>query len=127
MGVYDRFVKSAKRIISKYGADCEWSVESQAQDDDEPWNATEEPSVKHPVKIALFPNDGSGMETLAKMLGADVTVGNTIGYMANVPFDVSDKDTIVNKADGKQMTINSIDKINPDGKKVILYILKCTV
>lgn len=126
MANYDRFVKTAKRLIAKYGEVCNWVIEGQETDSDEPWKADNAPDVTHKVRIAMFPNDGSGLETLAKMLGADVTIGNVIGYMANVPFEVSDRDTIVRTAAGKTLSINSIDEINPDGKKTILYILKCT-
>lgn len=126
MGVYDRFIKSAKRLISRYGEQCTWISEQQSEDPDSPWNSGEEDSIKSPVKIAFFPNDNSGFETIAKALGADVSMGNVIGYMPNVNFEVSDKDSILRTIAGKNLTINSIDEINPNGEKVVLYVLKCT-
>lgn len=122
MAVYGRFIKSAKRLIAKYGEACVW-IENVAavEDPDKPWLSIPAQEVRHNVRIAFFPKGGSGLETLAKALNSEITIGNVTGYMAAVSFKPSNKDSIL-RADGKVLAIEGMDEINVNGESVMFTI-----
>lgn len=124
MGQYDRFIKTAKRLIAKYGETCTWIVPGEKPDDDTPWNNEPGPATEYPVKIAFFTSGGSAMETLAKAINNEVTFGNVIGYMPAVVF-TPDLAHTIRRANGKILTIQGIDEINPNGQSV-LFTIKAT-
>lgn len=127
MGQYDRFIKTAKKLIAKYGESCEWSVTADTSDDtsDAPWKSEAVEPVKHTVKIAFFNNELTGLETLAKAVNNTVVIGNVVGYMSAVNFTPDMRDTVKRSVADKNLTLVSIDEINPNGVTPILYILKC--
>jgi hypothetical protein len=127
MGTYDRFIKTAKRLIAKYGEKCEWQVNSDTSDDesDEPWKSEDVAPVVHSVKIAFFNSEQTGLETLSKAVNNSVVIGNVVGYMPAVDFKPDMRDTIKRLVAEKNLTLVSIDEINPNGVTPIIYILKC--
>jgi len=127
MGTYDRFIKTAKRLIAKYGENCEWAVFNDTSDDDsdEPWKGEAADPVKYPVKIAFFNSEQTGLETLARAMNNNTVIGNVVGYMGAVTFTPDMRDSINRLVAGKNLTLVSIDEINPNGAAPIIYILKC--
>lgn len=121
MAVYGRQIKSAKRMIAKYGQYCKWTEPGKVEEADEPWN--QEPSVDivhENIKIAFFPNT---KKTFERALGGDVVFGNSLAYMAAVNFKPAVDHTIT-KADGSLVTIVDFDEININGES-ILFIIEC--
>lgn len=125
MGVFDRQIATAKRLIAKYGETVTWNRygESVPEETDEPWNATDIDPIQTPVKVAFFPTGSSISQLIRFMKNSDITTGNELGYMAQVPFVPSAKDTLTRK-NGSEYRIKSIDPLDPNGEGVILYTLE---
>lgn len=124
MGVYSRQQKSAKRIIRKKGELCQWVIPATAtQDPDEPWNTEPVPEVVHTgIPIVFVPTNNKGLETLASLInGSPVSSGNVKGLMASVPFAPSKAHKVIRK-DGRVLTIESIDEVNPNGESILFEI-----
>lgn len=127
MGVYDRQIKAAKRIISVYGENVKWNVTPEGNGMDKPWlpadgNGTAPVTETHNVDIAFFPIGSDIRKVLHFMNDTNVVIGDIVGYMAQVDFEPSLKDTIERK-DGSIWRFESIDALDPNGEGVILYTL----
>uniref|UniRef100_A0AAU6W1F2 Head-tail joining protein n=1 Tax=Pseudomonas phage Pavpe01 TaxID=3138545 RepID=A0AAU6W1F2_9VIRU len=125
MGVYDRQVATAKRLIAKYGELVTWNSygASVPEDPAEPWNPTDIEPDKHTVRVAFFPTGSSISQLIRFMKNGDIETGNELGYMAQVPFVPSGKDTLT-RTDGSEYRIKNIDPIDPNGEGVILYTVE---
>lgn len=126
MGVFDRQIATAKRLIAKYGETVTWhsAPPSVPTDDDTPWNGTDVAPIDRPgIKVAFFPTESSIGQLIRMMRNSDVPTGNELGYMAQVPFEVSSLDTLTRR-DGSVYRIKNIDPLDPNGEGVILYTLE---
>lgn len=123
MGVYDRQIASAKRMIAAKGAECVWRRPQRAEGGDA-WNPKPGEPDDKPVRMVFFsPKDlgrGSG-EFLAALRGTEVTTSNEIGLLAGgLDFEPSDADVII-RWDGEK-GIKSIDRLAPNGQAILYFV-----
>lgn len=124
MGVFDRQIATAQRLIKKYGEQVIWQSAPDSEDNGQPWNPEPVEPVDHRVVVAFFPTNSSIGQLIRMMRNSDVPTGNELGYMAQVSgFVPSSLDTIVRKS-GAVYRIKNIDPLDPNGEGVILYTLE---
>lgn len=125
MGVYDRQIAAAKRMIAKYGEKCVWNANGSevAADPSKPWATTDASTTNYPnTTIAWFPMNEQTRKRLQYSKDSEVPTGSFQGYMPQVAFNPSLKDTITKK-DGTILRIYDIDPIDPNGEGAILYTI----
>lgn len=123
MGVYDRQIATAKRIIKAKGAECVWKRTTAAEGGDA-WNPQPGVPQEWPVSIAFFsPKDlgrGTG-EFIAALRGTEVPTSKEIGLMAGgLEFDPS-ADDVIERWDGVK-GIETIDRLAPNGEAVLFFV-----
>lgn len=123
MGVFDRQIASAKRMIAKYGEFCVFKQPGDPipLDPEKPWIIPDGAEVDFiDIKIAFFGLDVEKFKMYQEMFGTEVPTGIYMGYMANVPFTPTLKDSIRRKS-GAMLSIVNINVVNPNGEAAILY------
>lgn len=121
MGVYDRQIASALRMIAKYGELCTINsvVDTPVPDSNEPWNDGPNGPVPHVgIPIAFFPLNEKQRRTVQATDG-DLT-GYECAYIGQLSFALGLKDFIV-RGSGKVAKVISFDALNPNGEGVILH------
>lgn len=123
MGVFDRQIALALRLIAKYGETSQFIVRTaNAVDPATPWIPTGETDVSNDVKIVYLSN-GKGNELFKMLLKSDVPTGGQRGLMAAVNFDPKIDSVIVRPSASRQYKLKTIDPIAPNGE-MILYKLE---
>lgn len=125
MGVYDRQIQTASRLIAAKGEAVVWSkqTDQNGPDNDKPWVSGAVQGNPFMVRM-LFLRGGNSLSDVlfAYMRGTDVPVGRQKAIMAgNVPFTPALGDTVT-RTDGTVLSTESIDPLAPNGQ-VILYFL----
>lgn len=90
MGVFDRQIETARRLIDRYGEACTWQLPGEKDDSVKPWvGSSVNPPDPIPVKIAFFPNGGDqSIAAVIAMLGdTDVNIASEYGLMSAVDFE----------------------------------------
>jgi hypothetical protein len=121
MGVFDRQIATAKRMIAAKGQAVTWVKSGITPDVTQPWKATEVPPnpASYPVKI-VFVTPGGNMGPLFRLLtGSEVPTGAPAGLMAAVSGFTPAINDSVNRA-GVNLIVKSIDIVAPNGE-IILY------
>lgn len=123
MGVYDRQIATAKRLIAAKGAACEWII-PVAEEGGDAWNPQPSEPIRKPVSIAFFsPKDlgrGSG-DFIAALRGTEVPTSKEIGLMAGgLDFEPS-ADHSIERWDGVK-AIETIDRLAPNGEAVLFFV-----
>lgn len=124
MGVFDRSIATAQRLIAKFGQDCEW--QQQTPEDGGTPGYPGDGVVPDPIpcKIAWFaPRDlGRGTEVFAALMaGIEVSSSNEIGLLAGgLTFEPDDADTIIRGTE--RLAIKQIDRLASNGTPVIYYV-----
>lgn len=121
MGVYDRQIATAKRLIAKYGEDCLWQQRGEKDPDVKPWIETQdEPPSPHAVKIAFFPNAGTdGLGAVLAALGdTDVNIASEYGLMAAVDFEPVTSDTLTDSSNNT-VEIVKMTPLRPNGEIIL--------
>ncbi len=123
MGVYDKSIAAAHRMIAKYGEECHWLKEGEAAPGADPWRDVRDGDDPDglPCKIAWFPPN-SNLAFLAAIAGTEVPAHSEYGLMAgDVPFepDLSDR---IQRTSGKT-DILRLDKLAPNGVDNVLYTI----
>lgn len=114
MAMYDRQVKTAKRLIAKYGAPVELkSVTVITPNPNKPWETTTVETV-NTAEVCFLPAD---KKTLEMMNLTEVPVGAMLGYMGAVSFEV-DLTTIIN-FDNKVWAMKALDILKPNGRPIL--------
>ena len=124
MSKYARQIKTAQRLISKYGMVCKWTVNRPAapEDANKPWRPTEpEEKTSFDVEITFVPVNLRHFETKGYIPKTDLKSVCYLGYMGKVPFDPNTKDTI--ERNGKTLNVEYIDIIEPSGEDILYTIL----
>lgn len=121
MGVFDRQIATAKRLIAKNGQNVKWLIVSNDSPTDaaKPWQV-ESSKIEKTVRIAFLPVSLQGSKTKHYSQNGEIHEGSVLAYMGAVDFEPSLKDLIVR--DGKNFRILDIDKLSPNGE-VILYTM----
>lgn len=113
MGVYDRAIATAKRLIAKYGEVDQWKTQGGAQRD---------------VNIAWFrPSDvgKGGLELFQAMAGTEVPTGMQVGLLAGgLDFTPNTVDTVYRQ--GVAQAIDKLDPIAPGGVVVLWFVTVLT-
>lgn len=124
MGVYDRQRATATRLIAKYGEKCTWTNTIGVNTDDKtPWLGGEIIKSDHSVSVAFFTSNSQVAHLIQAMTGTAIPHGETMGYMATVPFNPSIAD-VVTRSNGDTYRIKSIDPLRPNSEAAILYTLE---
>lgn len=121
MTVYTNFIKTATRLIAKYGMPVRWSKDDlTAVDPTKPWQGSEnEPQDYLPI-VCFVSASGNmfGMEKYKTQIDAGEI--SLFGLMAPQMFEPDLADTVVR--DNEVLSIKWIDTIKP-ADEVVLYIL----
>lgn len=124
MGVFDRQIATAKRLIEKNGELSQWVVRTQnAPNPDTPWIPTGETDVSNPVKIVFLPVGTRFLELVQMIAKTEVPTGSQKGLMAAVDFVPQIDAVIIRPSGDRQYKVKSIDTISPNGQ-IILYKLE---
>lgn len=127
MGVYDRPIATAQRLIRKYGEECAWQkppVETAGVPGYPGVGATPDPI---PCHLAFFSGRdlgrGRGLEAfLAMMQGMEVPQNGEFALLAGgIDFTPENTDTIT-RSDGSPVAIKDIDRLAPGGVPVLYYV-----
>jgi len=122
MGVYDRAIETALRLIAKYGQVCQWRKDvTTLVDPDKPWlGGTSEPFIYEP-SICFLPAGSatSGFE-LVQFNDGQVGEFSTVGLMGVHNFEPSVTD-VVTRGD-QQLVIKKVDALRP-AEVPVLYVL----
>ena len=124
MGVYDRPIATAKRLIDKYGEPCVWrkfNVASGTQDWNEQASGPDD-YTDYPVTVAIFPYDRQSASALAKLAGlSDIERYDMYGLMPAVAFAVESRDLLISPTRGPLRPVR-LDPLQP-GSDVVMYTL----
>lgn len=124
MGVFDRQIETARRLIERYGEACAWQKPGDEDPDVKPWHGSEvDPPEPTAVKIAFFPNGGdtSIAAVFAALGDTDAVVASEYGLMSAVDFDPETTDRLTDSA-GRVVEITKLSPLRPNGE-VILWKL----
>lgn len=120
MGVFDRQILTAQRLIEKYGQLVVWrqyTVTTPVAS--EPWNKTNTP-VNNEAWICFLPLKQETKKTLQALTGNEIPTGQFYGLMGAVNFIPSPKDKVIR--DSKEITVKDFKILNPNGQ-IILYTI----
>lgn len=125
MSRYDRQIKSAARMIERYGQSVTWKQSPlTVADPSQPWKTTQSAPVNTVVSM-IFIRRGRGTGLAAALYrmikGTDVPTGAPRALMAQVPFTPELTDTV--DRDGVLMNIATIDPVAPSGIP-IMYVIE---
>lgn len=131
MGVYDRPIATAQRLIRKYGEACEWQKPAPITETVPGYPTVGETPDPIPCYLAFFSGRdlgrGRGLEAfLAMMKDMEVPVSGEFALLAGgIDFAPENTDTI-SRADGTQLAIKDIDRVAPGGVPVLYYVAVAT-
>lgn len=124
MGVFDRQIATARRLIEKYGEACLWQQPGEKDDSVKPWHGSEmDPPEPHAVKIVFLPNggDNSIAAVIAALGDTEVNIASEYGLMPAVDFDPATSDTLTDSA-GNNVEIVKMTPLRPNGEIVFWKI-----
>jgi hypothetical protein len=126
MGVYDRQIASALRMIKARGETVVWRKKSTTTGGTAAKPGTPVPGASHDVVIVFFPIDREYLKTYLSMLdNTEVPTGLLQGFMGQVPFDPELGDTVERGSEVYSiLPQNGIEKLDPNGEGAILYTLR---
>lgn len=124
MGVFDRQVATALRLISKNGQAVTWRslVNGAPVDANKPWKPSAATGTEHSVKIVFLPRKEQNEKSIQYMEKSEVPTGLLKGLMGQVDFVPKLKDVIIRGS--LQYEVETIDIIDPNGEGVILYTIE---
>jgi hypothetical protein len=123
MGVYDRQIETAKRLIARYGQQCQWYKDTIVLDDPtRPYLGGGTTSVIKTPSIAFIPaTDGASGFGISKFNDAQGTIDfSTFGLMGVQDFVPLTTDRVLRA--GVPLVIKSVDVLAPN-EQTVLYIL----
>jgi len=123
MGVFDRQIATAKRLIAKNGQLVQWHVpQAGAANPLTPWKPTAPGTdVSHDVRIVFLPASRVNYELIRALANApDIVGGKSYGLMAAVDFEPAKTHYVMRN--GVQYRIEYIDILSPNGEKILYTI-----
>ena len=122
MGVYDRQITSAKRLIAKQGQSATWQqiVDGAPADSSKPWLPGVAADVFNSVSMVFLPDSQTNREFIRLLTGTEVPTGSLTGLMGAVDFDPAIKDVVIR--DGETLSVQKIDKLAPNGDAILYTI-----
>lgn len=128
MGVFDRQRATATRLITKYGAACEWLKTGSSGGT----AASPTPGVltPYPCRIVFLTPKLEGLRTFLTLIAeTEIPTGGLLGLMAaNITFNPELTDS-VKMPDGSVVGLldeNGIDKLDPNNEGALLWRLRFT-
>lgn len=118
---FDRQIKSALKMITKYGQKVVWRIITETQDVSEPWKNSAQTVANHTVSICFLPTNKQELESIAFRAGIEVPKGCVLGYMGAQDFEPNLKDAVVRQ--GVKLSIFYIDKLSPNGQNLLYTLL----
>jgi len=124
MGYYDRQIATALRMIEAKGQAVTW--EQRTASGGTAAKPGDTVVATHAVNIAFLPLEREYLQTfLSMMKGTDVPSGLILGYMGQVDFVPTLKDTVLRGSERLSIADdNGIEVYDPNGEGVILYVLR---
>lgn len=120
MGVFDRQIATARRLIDRYGEACLWQQPGDKDPSKKPWqgSAVDTPDPI-PVKIAFFPNGAeNNFAAVLQALGdTNVNTASEYGLMAAVDFDPATSDSLTDSS-GRAVEIVDLSPLRPNGEVI---------
>jgi hypothetical protein len=119
MGVYDRQIATAQRLIKEKGQTIIWRsmTDGAPSDSDQPWKPSAATQTDYMADVLFLPRNRRNQEFLSLMEGIEVPKGDIVGYMGGVTFTPTLKDTIIRG--GETYTIASLDHLSPNGESIL--------
>lgn len=127
MGVYDRSIATAQRLIRKWGEPCSWQKPAPTTETVPGYPEVGAAPDPVPCYLAFFSGRdlgrGRGLEAfLAMMPGMEVPKSNEFALLAGgLDFAPENTDTIT-RSDGNLVAIKDIDRLAPNGTPVLYYV-----
>lgn len=121
MGVFNRQIETARRLIDRFGEACLWQKPGEKDPGEKPWVGTSVDTPDPvPVKIAFFPNggDASIAAVIAALGDTDVNVASEYGLMGAVDFDPATSDTLTDSS-GRAVEIVRMTPLAPNGEVIL--------
>ena len=126
MAVFDRQIKTVKRIIDKYGESVTLkSTAFTTPDSSKPWEVTQSSSTDSTIKMLfLSPSNAGdtlfGRELLQYLKATEVSTGMVRGYVEGA-VNLKIADLVVRAS--ATLKIKAIDTLSPNGQK-IMHVLE---
>ena len=119
MGVFDRQVATALRLISEKGQTVTWVKKANPvfADPNKPWIKTDGSDVSYSVKVVFFPIYRDLKENQAVMDYTRREVGAEMCFMGQVSFNPELSDILIR--DGVSLIVKNIDTIRPNGEVIL--------
>ncbi len=123
MGIFDRQIAQATRMIGAKGQEVTWRqiVDGTPADTDKPWMPGEADTADYTVKMVFLPETRFNLEFLNLTEGTTVAKGRVVGLMAAQAFTPTLKDIVIR--DGVNMGVRSVDPLAPNGD-IIMYTVR---
>jgi len=121
MGVYDRQIAVATRLIKAKGEVCTWRKAGAPTiaDASKPWIKEDAAPTDSTVSIVWLSDNSSPFQMLTS---SEVESGGQKGLMASVPFTPDLKDMIITSS-GKALQLEKLFPIAPNGKALLWGML----
>ena len=121
MGVFDRQIASALRLIKKNGMKCTYHSVQAIPDSPQEWNGDDPITATYEVDMVFIPVDRVDRDTQVYREYQDVPLNFTQCYIPIVPFVPKLKDYFFR--DGKQYNVQRVVEYKPNNE-VIAYMLE---
>lgn len=125
MGVYDRQIATAKRLIAAKGRACVWSQNEAAApaDPNKPWKPGASVPTPHDVNVVFLPQSGQNSAFLRALGGTDIPIGDDYGLMPAVDFVPTTKAEIYAE-DGTTLlrSVKGFGVLAPDGDPILYTV-----
>lgn len=121
MGVYDRQIANAQRLIAAKGVVCDWQSAEAGElvDETKPWKPAAATPKEYQAAIVFLPKNTNTAYLRHDNRGTPI--GDLIGLMGAVAFTPQIED-IIECPSGEKYRVGSADPIAPNGD-VILWTL----
>lgn len=120
MGVFDRQIATARRLIERYGEACLWQQPGDKDPGAKPWHGSSiDPPDPIPVKIAFFPggSESNFAAVLAALGDTNVNIASEYGLMPAVDFDPATSDVLTD-SNGNNVEIVDMTPLRPNGEVI---------
>jgi hypothetical protein len=126
VGVYDRQIASAKRIIAAKGQLCTWNSHGDGSGGTAAKPAANVITPHTDIPIVFVPLEREYLATfLSTLQDTEIPTGLELAIMGQVDFDPQLRDTITRgSVEYSIHPKNGIEKIDPNGEGAILYLIR---
>lgn len=122
MGIFDRQIETALRLIKKNGQSVTWRKTAlSVADPDAPWLQLPGTITDYTPHICFLPLDREGQDFLVALGNTEAITGSYYGLMGAVDFTPAIGDVVIR--DGVTLEIKSIDLLSPNGQKILYTII----